>query len=94
MLRADHRRQLIPPRTSKARVAAELSLQARTLREKYPGVRAQAPRQKDTHIERRPRPRQMDDGVLAYANKAEAATTSELKLAKQLLLSNVRNINS
>ena len=36
----------------------------------------------------------MDDGVLAYANKAEAATTSELKLAKQLLLSDVRNINS
>ena len=36
----------------------------------------------------------MDNGVLAYANKAEAATTSELKLTKQLLLSDVRNINS
>ena len=35
----------------------------------------------------------MDDGVLAYANKAEAATTSKLKLAKQLLLSDVRTIN-
>ncbi len=36
----------------------------------------------------------MDDGALAYANKAEAATTRELKLAKQLLLSDVRTINS
>jgi hypothetical protein len=93
-LRADHRRQLIPPRTPEAQVAAKLSLQARTLREQYPGAEAQAPRQKDAHIERRPRPRRTDDGVLAYANKAEAATTSELKLAKQLLLSDERNINS
>ncbi len=37
----------------------------------------------------------MDDGALAYANKAEAATTSKLKLKrKQLLLSDVRNFNS
>ena len=56
MLRADHRRQLIPPRTPEARVAAELSLRAHTLREQYPGAHAQAPRQKDANIERRPRP--------------------------------------
>jgi hypothetical protein len=75
-LRADHRRRLIPSGTPEVRVAAELSLQARTLRELYPGARAQAPRQKDAHIERWPRPRWMEDGALANANKAEAATTS------------------
>jgi hypothetical protein len=56
MLRADHPWRLIPPGTPAARVAAELSLQARTLRERYPGARMQAPHQKDAHIERRPRP--------------------------------------
>jgi hypothetical protein len=81
MLRANHRRRLIPPRTPEAQVAAELSVQACTLREQYPGARVRAPRQKDAHIERRPRPRRMDDGTLAYANKAEAAPTSKLKLA-------------
>ena len=80
-LRADHCRQLIPPRTPEARVAAELSLRACTLRERYPGARARAPRQKGAHTERRPRPRRMDNGALAYANKAEAAPTSKLKLA-------------
>jgi hypothetical protein len=80
-LRADHRRQLIPPRTPEAQVAAELSIRARTLRERYPGARAQAPHQKDAHIERRPRPRRMDDGALAYANKVKAAPSSKLKLA-------------
>ncbi len=75
-LRADHRRRLIPRGAPEARVAAELSVRARTLRALYPGARAQAPRQKDAHTERRPRPRRMDDGVLANANKAEAATTS------------------
>ncbi len=93
-LRTNHCRKLIPPRTPEARVATELSLRARTLREQYPGARAQVPHQKDAHIERRPRPHRMDDGVLAYANKAEAVTTRELKLAKQLLLSDVRTINS
>jgi hypothetical protein len=75
-MRADHRRQLIPRGAPEARVAAELSVRACTLRELYPGARAQAPRQKDAHIERRPRPHRMDDGALANANKAEAATTS------------------
>ncbi len=75
-LRGDHCRQLIPPGTPKVRVATELSVQACTLRELYPGARAQAPRQKDAHIERWPRPRRMDDGALAYANKGEAASTS------------------
>jgi hypothetical protein len=81
MLRADHRRRLIPPRTLKAQVAAELSLRARTLREQYSGAPVQAPCQNDAHIKRWPRPRQMDDGALAYANKAEAAPTSKLKQA-------------
>ena len=80
MLRADHRR-LIPSGTPEAQVAAELSVRARTLRERYPGACAQAPRQKGAHIERRPRPRRMDDGELADANKAEAATTNKLELA-------------
>ena len=31
---------------------------------------------KDARIERQPRPRRMDDGLLAYANKAEAGSTS------------------
>jgi hypothetical protein len=52
-LLADHCRQLIPPRTPEARVAAELSLRACTLRELYPGACAQAPRQKDAHIKHR-----------------------------------------
>jgi hypothetical protein len=72
---ADHCWQLIPPRTPEARVAAELSLRACTLQEQYPGARAQAPRQKDAHMEHWPRPCRMDNGVLAYANKAEAAIT-------------------
>ncbi len=80
-LRADHRRWLIPPGTPEAQVAAELSLRAGTLQEQYPGARTQAPHQKDAHIERQPRPHRMDDGALAYANKAEAAPTSKLKLA-------------
>ncbi len=75
-LRADHRRRLIPRGTPEARVAAELSVRARTLQELYPGARAQAPRQKGAHIERRPRPHRMDDGTLADANKAKAATQS------------------
>ncbi len=75
-LRADHRRQLIPCGTPEAQVAAELSVRALTLQELYPGARAQALRQKGAHIERRPRPRRMDDGALANANKAEAATTT------------------
>ncbi len=64
-------------------MAAEFSVQACTLREQYPGARAQAPRQKGAHIERRPRLRQMDDGALADANKAEAAMTNKLELASQ-----------
>ncbi len=75
-MRADHRRQIIPRETPEARVAAELSVRARTLRELYPGARAQVPRHKGAHIERRPRPCRMDDGALANANKAEAATTT------------------
>jgi hypothetical protein len=81
-LRTDHRRQLIPPKSPEARVASESSLRACTLQKRYPGTRARAPRQKDAYIERRPRPRRMDDGALAYANKAEAATTNKPKLAK------------
>ena len=69
-LRANHRRQLIPPGTPEARVAAELSVRACTLREQYPGARAQAPRQKDAHTERRLSPCRMDDDALADANKA------------------------
>jgi hypothetical protein len=75
-LRADRRWRLIPRGTPKAQVAAELSVQAGTLRERYPGARAQASRQKGAHTEHRPRPRRMDDGALADANKAEAATTT------------------
>ncbi len=81
MLRANHRRQLIPTRTPEVGVAAELSLRACTLRERYPGARARAPRQKGAHTERRLRPRRMDDGALADTNKAEAAPTNKLKLA-------------
>ncbi len=44
----------------------ELSLQAHTLREQYPGTHVQAPHQKDAPIERRPRPRQMNDDAIAY----------------------------
>jgi hypothetical protein len=73
-LRADHRWRLIPSGTPEARVAAELSVRACTLRERYPGARARAPRKKGAHIQRRPRPRRMDNGALADANKAEAAT--------------------
>ena len=76
MLCADHRRQLIPRGTPEARVAAELSVRARTLQERYPGARTRVPRQKGAHIKRRPRPRRMDDGALADANKATAATQS------------------
>ncbi len=82
-MRADHRRRLIPPGTPKAQVAAELSVRACTLQEQHTGARAQAPCQKEAHIERRPRLRRMDDGALADANKAEAATTNKLELASQ-----------
>jgi hypothetical protein len=82
MLHANHCRQLIPPRTPEVRAAAELSLRACTLREQYPGARTRAPRQKGAHTKCGLRPHRMDGGVLAYANKAEAATTSKLKLAK------------
>jgi hypothetical protein len=81
-LLADRCWRLIPRGIPKAQVAAELSIQARTLRERYPGARAQASRQKGARIERRPRPRRTDDGALAKANKAEAATT-KLELASQ-----------
>jgi hypothetical protein len=74
-LRLDRRRRLINRGTPKAQVAAESSIQARTPQELYPGARAQAPRQKGTRIERRPRPRRTDDGALACSNKAKAATT-------------------
>ena len=40
----------------------------------------QAPRQKGAYTERRPRPRWMDDGVLADANKAEAVPIESLTL--------------
>jgi hypothetical protein len=82
-LRADHRRRLIPRGTPEARVATELSVRARTLQERYPGARVRAPRQKGAQIERWPRPRRMDNGALADANKAEAATTNKLELASQ-----------
>jgi hypothetical protein len=36
----------------------------------------------------------MDDGALAYANKAEAATTSKLKLAKLKLKSSKQKLGS
>jgi hypothetical protein len=80
MLRADHHQQLIPQRTPEVRVAAELSLRACTLQEQYPSARVQAPRQKDAHTERQPRPRRMDDDALADANKAEAALIESLTL--------------
>jgi hypothetical protein len=75
-LRADHCWRLIPRGTPEAQVAAELSVRAYTLQEQHPGARARAPCQKGAHTERRPRPRRMDDGALADANKAKAATTS------------------
>ncbi len=75
-LRADYCWRIIPRGTPKAQVAAELSVRACTLRERYPGARAQALRQKGARIKRRPRPRRTDDGALADANKAEAATTT------------------
>jgi hypothetical protein len=81
MLCADQRRRLIPPRTPKAQVVAELSLQACTLREWYPGVPAHASRQKDAHTERWLRPRRMDDGTLTDANKAEAVPIESLTLS-------------
>ncbi len=81
MLRVNHRWWLIPPRTLEAQVVTELSLQACTLQEQYPGAHAQVPHQKDAHTERWLRPCRMDDGVLADANKADAAPTSKLKLA-------------
>ncbi len=62
------------------RVAAELSLQACTLQEQYPGARAHALHQKDAPTKHRPRPRRMDDGLLADANKAEAAPIESLTL--------------
>ena len=76
MLRADHHWRLIPRGTPEAQVSAELSVRAPTLQELYPGARAQAPGQKGARIERRLRPRRMDDGALATASKAEAATTT------------------
>ncbi len=79
-LRLDCRRRLINRGTPKAQVAAELSIRARTLQEQYPGTRVQAPRQTGARIVRWPRPRRTDDGALADANKAEAATT-KLELA-------------
>ncbi len=57
-----------------------MSLRACTLREQYPGARAHAPRQQDAHTKRRPRPRRMDDGALADANKAKAAPIESLTL--------------
>jgi hypothetical protein len=71
------------PQDPEARVAAELSLWACTLQERYPGAPARVPCQKGTHTKRRPRPRQMDDGALADASKTEAAPTSKLKLASK-----------
>jgi hypothetical protein len=62
------------------RVEAELSIRACTLQEPYPGAPIQAPRQKDAHTKRRPRPHWLDDGVLADANKAEAALIESLTL--------------
>ena len=59
---------------------AELSLRTCTLRERYTGARTHAPRQKDAHTERQPRPCWMDDGPLADANKAEAAPIESLTL--------------
>ena len=73
MLRANHGRQFNSPKYPKERVAAELSPWAWTLREWYPGVRAQAPHQKEAQTEHRLRPHQLDDGTYADANKAEAA---------------------
>jgi hypothetical protein len=81
MLRADHRRRLIPPRTPEAEVAAELSLRVFSFQERYPGTHARAPRQKGAHTKRRPRQRRMDDGALDDASTAKAAPTSKLKLA-------------
>ncbi len=80
---ADHCWRLTPRGTPEARAAAELSVRTCTLRERYPGARAPATRQKGAHIERQPRLRRMDDGALADANKAEAATTNKLELASQ-----------
>jgi hypothetical protein len=80
MLPTRHCRQLIPPRTPKARVAGELSVRAHTLQEQYPGARTQAPCQRDAHTERRSRPRWMDDGALADTNKAEAVLIESLTL--------------
>ena len=75
-------------------MAAELSVQARTLQERYPGARVQAPRQKGAHIERQPRLRRMDDGALADANKAEAATTQQAKASKLKLKSSKPKLGS
>ncbi len=82
-MHADHRWRLIPRGTPEARVAAELIVRAPTLREQNPGACVRAPRQKGAHIKRQPRPRRTDDGALANANKAEAATTNKLELASQ-----------
>jgi hypothetical protein len=57
-----------------------MSLRPWALQEQYPGARARAPRQKEAHTERWPRPRQMDDGTLADANRAEAVPIESLTL--------------
>ena len=81
----DHCRRLIPPRTPKARLAAELSLRVCTLREQYPGAHAQAPHQKDAQTEHWLRPHRLNDGMHANASKAYAAPTSKLKLKSSKL---------
>ena len=84
MLSADHLGNLIPPRTPKAQVAAELSPRAWTLQEQYPGARPQTPLQKEAHTKRSPRPCWMDDGTHADANKAEAAPFESRTLSMSL----------
>ena len=64
--------------------AAELSPQAWTLREQYPGASMQAQCQKEAQTERWQRPRQLDDGMHADADKAEAAPIKSRTLGMSL----------
>ncbi len=73
MLHTNHHWQINSPKDLKEQVATELGPWVRILQEQYPGACAQAMCQKEAQSDRRPRPRQLDDGTLADANKAEAA---------------------
>jgi hypothetical protein len=84
LLHANHQWREIPFKNPKVQLAAELSLRAHTFQEQSPGACAQALHQKGSQSGLQHSHRQLVNGKLACANKANVASKNQVPNARHV----------